>query len=367
MTLLTILQLVAGIAILLGAADLVLRGALRLSALFGISPLVVGLTVVAVGTSAPEIAVVVFAGLKDASDIALGNLVGSNIFNILFILGLSAIIAPIVVAQQIVRIDVPILIGLSGAVAVVALDGVISGIDGIILISLAVAYTLLAAWLSRRESIEIVTEYEEHFKEEIDRSGKAYFIAGLLLLIGIGGLMLGSHWTVEGAQTIAAALGLSELFIGLTVVALGTSLPEVVTSILAAMKNQQDIAVGNIIGSSIYNISAVLGIAVLTAGELTVAPHVLTFDIPLLVATAVVCLPIFFTGYKISRWEGGVFFFYYAAYLAFLILDAMGHEALHMFRWAMLGFVIPLTALTIAVITTRHLTTYRRRAAKSSS
>ena len=346
---------VLGLVLLVAGAELLVRGASRLAARFGISPLVIGLTVVAFGTSAPEMAVSVQAGLAGQADIALGNVVGSNIFNVLFILGVSALIVPLVVSQQLVRLDVPIMIGVSVLLLVMALDGRISGLDGLLLFSGIVAYTVFAIRQGRKESAAVQAEYAQEYGDGKSPALKrlplqiAFIVAGLALLV------LGAHWLVGGAVAIARLFGVSELIIGLTIVAAGTSLPELATSVVAALRGERDIAVGNIVGSNIFNILAIAGIAaVVTPGGLEVAPALLRFDILVMIAVALACLPIFASGHLIARWEGALFLGYYAAYVLYLILAATQHDALPAFSAAMFGFVLPLTTVTLIVLLLRH-------------
>jgi cation:H+ antiporter len=177
-----------------------------------------------------------------------------------------------------------------------------------------------------------------------------------MVVAGLGALVVGSDLLVDAAVTFARALGLSELVIGLTIVAAGTSLPEVATSLLAAVRGQRDIAVGNVIGSNLFNILGVLGLAGAVAPDgIPVSPVAMRFDVPVMVAAAVACLPIVFTGHRINRWEGGLLLAYYAAYTAFLVLDATGHDALPAFSWVMAAFVLPLTGATLAVIVWRSV------------
>jgi cation:H+ antiporter len=350
---LTMVLAAVGLMILVLGADLLVRGASKLAEAFGISPLVVGLTVVALGTSAPEAAVSVQSVLAGSADIALGNVVGSNILNVLLVLGLSAAITPLVVSSQLVRREVPIMIGVSIVLLLLALNGVVGRLDGLLLLAGIVAYTLYSIRRSRhggtRES-----------GSSADSGGRlaiqaVYVVAGLVLLV------LGARWLVNGAVAVAQAIGLSELVVGLTVVAIGTSLPEVATSVVAAFRGQRDIAVGNIVGSCIYNILFVLGLAGLIAPEgIGVSSAALGFDIPVMIATAVACLPIFFTGREIARWEGFLFLGYYVAYTLYLLLNATGHDALPVFSFVMLIFVVPLTAVTLLVLFARSLNRRRK-------
>ena len=346
---------VAGGVLLVGGAELLVRGSSRLAVAARITPLVVGLTVVAFGTSAPEMAVTVGSAYAGQGEVALGNVVGSNIFNVLFILGVSALITPLVVAQQLVRFDVPLLIAVSIVVLLMGLDGRIGRIDGAMLSAGIVAYTLFLILQSRRESVAVVAEYTESFATPVKNSKP--LLNAVFVLIGLGLLVLGARWLVDAAVTTATVLGVSELVIGLTIVAAGTSLPEVATSVLAAARGERDIAVGNVIGSCLFNLLAVLGLGGIVAPTgIPVADGALTFDIPVMIAVAIAALPVFFTGYTIARWEAGVFLGYYAAYTGYLILDAADHELTSQLGAAITWFVAPLTVLTIAttVVRQRH-------------
>lgn len=355
MTLTVAVFLVLGLLLMIGGAEWLVRGASRIATTAGISPLVVGLTVVAFGTSSPELAVSVMSSFQGQADLALGNVVGSNIFNVLFILGISAVIVPLVVAQQLVRFDVPVMIAVSLLVVAMGWDGSIGRLDGVILFAGAIGYTIFLIRQSRKESsAEVKAEYDEEFGGK----GPATWAKNLFFVVaGLGGLMLGSKWFVDGAVSIAEAFGVSELVIGLTIVAAGTSMPEVATSIVAAIKGERDIAVGNVVGSNIFNIVCVLGLSSIVApAGISVSDAALRFDIPVMIAVAAACLPVFFIGYRISRFNGAAFLFFYIAYLVYLIFTATNHEALGTLRSAMLWFILPITVLTLAIITIRELT-----------
>ena len=321
---LTLILFIVGLVLLVAGAEALVRGASRIAATLGISPLVIGLTVVAFGTSAPELAVSTSSALGGNADVAIGNVVGSNIFNVLFILGLSAAIAPLVVARQILRFDVPLMIAVSLALFVLALDGTLGVLDGVLLTVGIVAYTGWAIISSRRASKVLVAEYAEEFGEqETTSSGIVTDIA--LVLGGLVLLVLGSEWLVNGATEVAEALGVSDLVIGLTLVAAGTSMPELATSVVASIKGERDIAIGNVVGSNIFNILAVLGIsALVSGGEVGVADSALRVDLPVMIAVAVICLPSFFTGRLIARWEGIAFIALYVVYVVYLYLSATG-------------------------------------------
>lgn len=345
-----------GLVLLVGGAEFLVRGAAQLAAAVGISPLIIGLTVVAFGTSAPELAVSMRSAMSGqaGADIAVGNVVGSNIFNVLFILGLSAAIAPLVVSQRLVRVDVPLMIGASVLLLLLALDGKIGRLDGALLFTGILVYTLFAILQGRRESQAVAAEYAGEFSAR-PRTPAGYLINLGYIVGGLALLVLGAHWLVDAAVDIARAFGVSELVIGLTIVAAGTSLPEVATSVMASIKGERDIAVGNIVGSNLFNILSVLGLAALVAPDgVNVAPSALRFDIPIMIAVAFACLPIFFTGYAIARWEGLLFLGYYALYTTFLVAAAARYPALESFTAGLLFFVVPLTALTLGVAVWRQ-------------
>ena len=348
-----ILLLVAGLALLVAGAEILVRGASRLAAAIGISPLVIGLTVVAFGTSAPELAVSLGASVTGQGDIAVGNVVGSNIFNVLLILGLSAVITPLFVSLQLVRLDVPIMIGVSGLALLLGLDGKIGRMDGTILFAGVLLYTGFLIRQSRKETREALHASVEENDQENEEL-KSWFLNVSLIIGGLGLLALGSRWLIKGAVYIAQYFEVSELIIGLTIVAAGTSLPEVATSVIASIRGERDIAVGNVVGSNIFNIMAVLGLCGIVApAGIQVSSAALRFDMPVMIAAAVACLPIFATGRVIARWEGALFLFYYVAYTLYLILAAAQHDAVSALRVAMIWFIIPLTVLTLAVVSVR--------------
>ncbi len=350
MTLMTGIMFVAGLVLLIVGAEWLVRGASRLAAKVGISPLVIGLTVVAFGTSSPEMAVSVQSSLAGQADIAVGNVVGSNIFNVLFILGISAAITPLIVQQQLIRLDVPIMIGVSLITYFMSVDGVISRLEGVLLFAGIIAYTAFLIIQSRKESKAVQDEYAQEFAAKQETGWKPWVINIGLVVLGLVLLVQGSNWLVDSAISIARWLGLSELIIGLTIVAAGTSMPEVATSITAAIKGERDIAVGNVVGSNIFNILAVLGLSgVVASNGLPVSAAAEAFDIPVMLAVAILCLPIFFTGKLIARWEGWLFLLYYVAYTAYLILDSTDHNALPLFNSVLLYILIPLTLVTLAV------------------
>ncbi len=340
-----------GLLLLILGAELLVRGASRLAATFGVSPLIIGLTVVSVGTSSPEVAIAVRAARTGQADIALGNVIGSNIFNILVLLGLCAILVTLIVAQRLVRVDIPIMIVLSLAVVVMALDGRLSRLDGFLLLAAGFLYTGFVIHQARNEEAAVEAEYEAEFGGAENQAPVTTLGHGVLVLLGLAALILGARWLVDGATIFARALGISEVVIGLTIVAIGTSMPEVATSLAAVLRGERDIAVGNAIGSNLFNLGLVLGLtAIVAPAGVAVPPGVLDFDLPIMVAVAIAAMPIAFTGLRIARWEGVLFLAYYAAYLVYLLLDASQHETAPHLRGALLWFVIPLTLLTLVVL-----------------
>ncbi|MCU0561902.1 MAG: calcium/sodium antiporter [Desulfobacterales bacterium] len=340
-------MIMGGLALLLAGAELLVRGASRLAAMAGLSPLVIGLTVVAYGTGAPEMAVSLQAAYTGNSDIAVANVVGSNIFNVLFILGMCAAILPLKVQRQLVRMDVPIMIGASALLLLMARDGRVGPLSGALLLAGLAAYTGWSVWAGRREGNGGGPSVADAGRGRI----RGMIIATLTAAAGLVLLVVGSRGLVAGAVALARLWGVSDLVIGLTIIAAGTSLPEVATSVLAAWRGARDIAIGNAIGSNIFNILGIVGISALVSpGALTVAPSLLNFDMVVMVAVAVACLPVCFTGYSIARWEGWLFMGSYGAYTAYLLLRAAEHDALPVFSQTMATFVLPLLALTVLAI-----------------
>lgn len=343
------LLFLAGLGLLIGGAEVLVRGASRLASLAGLSHLVIGLTVVAYGTSAPELAVGLQGVLSGREDLALGNIIGSNIFNVLFILGASALAAPLLVSAQLVRLDVPIMLGSSLLVWALAADGRVGRWDGLLLLLLAAGYTALQLRMGRQNG-------PPESSNETRAARPAAIAAQLgLVIAGVALLALGSRWLVRGAVEIATWMGVSPLVIGLTIVAAGTSLPEAATSVLSALRGERDIAVGNVVGSNIFNLFLILGAAALFAPSgIPVTPAVLKFDFPVMIAVAAVCLPLFYTGAVVSRLEGLLLLAYYGAYALYLILSATEHDALEGYAAALLYYAIPLTVLVLAVSVWRH-------------
>jgi cation:H+ antiporter len=345
-----------GLVALIAGAELLVRGASKLALSFGISPLVVGLTIVAFGTSSPELAVSVQSAWNGKTDMAVANVVGSNIFNVLFILGLSAMITPLLVDKQLIRQEVPIMVGISLLFVALTLDGSVSFGDGALFVGLMIAYTTFLIVQSRRQTKALNDEYAESVVGPGAGWDSTLPVQIALIVVGLGLLVLGSNLLVEAAIVFARYLGLSEAVIGLTIVAAGTSLPEVAASVTAALRGQRDIAVGNVVGSNTFNILGALGVSAMVApSALTLPPSMLAFDIPVMAAVAIACLPIFMTGNLIARWEGALFFAYYVAYTLYLIMAAKEHDGLGDYAFVMQTIALPLTAITLVIIVVRHL------------
>ena len=342
-----------GLVLLVGGAEALVRGAGKLAVSMGISPLVVGLTVVAFGTSSPEMAVSVQSALAGRVDIAVGNVVGSNIFNVLFILGACALIAPLMINRQIIRQEVLIMIAATLLVVGFMWNAEISRLEAAGMFALLIGYTAFLVIQSRKETpsttgedaeFDLTSAWDRHWSVQV-----------VLIAVGLFLLVQGSNWLVEAAIDVAQSVGVSELVIGLTIIAAGTSMPEVATSIMATIRGQRDIAVGNVIGSNTFNILGVLGLTgIIAPASLVVAPSLLTFDMWVMLAVAVACLPVFVSGREIARWEGCVFLGYYCAYTAYLILMSRQHDALPMLSNIMLLFVVPITLVTIVASLIRH-------------
>jgi cation:H+ antiporter len=352
---LTFIYLAGGLVLLVVGGEGLVRGASALASIAGVSPLVVGLTVVAAGTSAPELAVSVQATFSDTPDVTVGNVIGSNIFNVLAILGVCALVAPLVVHVKLIRVDVPLMIGASLVfVAMVAFDGAIQWWDGAVLLAMLVGYTAWSIIEARREGApgEFAEEFGRPAESELEPRGRVVVRNLAFLLAGGLGLMAGSKLFVDGAVDLAEALGVSDAVIGLTVVAAGTSLPEVVTSVIATLRGERDIAIGNVVGSNLFNILGIAGVAAVIApaagySSLAVSDNIVRFDLMVMLAATVACLPIMFTGFAIARWEGALFFISYVVYTAFLVLTEVENPARDPFGLGIL-LALPLVIATLA-------------------
>ena len=347
------LGLIAGLVLLALGGELLVRGGGRLGLRLGLSPLVVGLTVVAAATSAPEAAVSIDAALSGAPGVAIGNVVGSNIANVLLVLGAPAPVVPMAAGSQLVRADIPILIVFSVVTLVMAWDLTIDVTEGAILLGLLLGYLVVSLWWAARRPPPLVTQPQ--------RPGGRWWVDVLLLAAGVGLLVVGARLLVGAATSIAEAMGVSDLVIGLTVVAVGTSLPELATSVVAAVKGERELAVGNVVGSGIFNLGAVLGATAVVGSGIPVDESAVRFDMPVMIAVAVVLLPLAFTGYAVSRIEGAVLLGYFGVYTAYLLLDAGDHQVVSAFGDALLFVVLPLTAVGILLSTGGELRRRSRR------
>jgi cation:H+ antiporter len=354
----TMNYLLAGLGLVLlflGAKSLI-TGASALGRIAGISPIVIGLTVVAYGTSAPELVVSTMGAWQGQYGLALGNVIGSNIFNTLFILGLSGTLVPIVVNQRLLQYDVPIMIIVSLMIYALSWNGLLGFGEGTLLFLVFIGYSIWTILQSENESDSVQEEYEREYslpQDEIGFRNLMYYIA--LVVGGLALLIIGARLFTNAMTTIARSFGVSELVIGLTIVATGTSLPEVGTSVMAALRNEPDIAVGNVIGSNFINVTGILGVSTMITGKgIPLTEGLLIFELPILILVSVLCLPIFFTGHRISRWESILFLLYYVLYTVSLLLPQMHPFVTHSLSYMLVVFVIPLTSITIVIGIYRH-------------
>lgn len=359
----TILFLVAGFALLLLGAEWLVRGASSVATRLGIAPIVIGLTVVAFGTSAPEFAVSIGASLAGNADVSLGNVVGSNIVNILLILGVSAVFGGLSIEQRLIRIDIPLLSGISIVMLLLALNGSFGRIEGVVFFVGLLVYT---GWLirnARRESKQVEAEYASEvasLEGPVVRS--PLVVQVLLILAGLALLVVGAQLLVNSATDIATALGVSDLVVGLTVIAVGTSLPELATSVMAAIRGQRDIAVGNVVGSNLFNLLGVLGAsAAISKNGIGVADAALRLDIPVMIAATIVLIPICWNGFQIKRWEGVLLAAFYFAYVAYLILESGESTVLETYRTMML-IVVPIVMIAFGAAGVQGWRRHRRQA-----
>lgn len=363
MSVLDVVLVVAGLVLLFVGGEALVRGASTIATKAGISPLVVGLVVVSAATSTPELAVTIDAVLQGEPGLAVGNVIGSNIANILLILGLSAAISPLVIKRQVVRFDIPVMVGLSVLLLAVSLDGRIVLWEGIALLAVLVLHAVMAVVLGRRDAR---TEAAAADTLPLNAGTVKLPVAIVLLVVGTAILAVGARLLVTGAVNIATALGVSSLVVGLTVVAIATSLPELATSIVALLRGERDMAVGNVVGSNIFNIGMVLGLSAIVFGDgIPVPREAIAIDMPIMVATALALLPIALVGFVVSRVEGVVFLALFGSYMAFVALFATQHQALSAFTTAMLWFVLPI--LAVAWLATVAYVVITGRSKKKSS
>lgn len=322
-----VLLFLIGLALLVVGAEQVVRGASRTATMLGISPMVIGLTIVAIGTSTPELAVGIVAGSRGEGVLAVGNIAGTNVVNLLFILGLSALLRPLPLQLQVFKLELPTIVFAAALMTLLAWDGTLSRLDGLVMFLPGLMYTvaliLVTRKASRRAKKEFQQEYGPHTASPTRPKWRGQVRYAVLLVVGVTLTVLGAECLVRGAVAIAQALGVSATLIGLTIVAIGTSAPELVTTIVSTLRDDRDVAIGNLLGSSIYNILVILSIAcMVTPGGLPVEPQLLWFDIPLMAGVALGAVPVFVTGKRVSRLEGGAGVALYFAYLLWLVFRA---------------------------------------------
>lgn len=310
---LTILLILGGLLLLAAGAESLVRGSAGAALRFGVTPMAIGLTVVAFGTGSPELAVSVEAAYSDNGGIALGNVVGSNITNVLLILGVSALVRPMRVRSELIRREVPVMILVSLLLCLLLLDGVISRLEGLLLTTGSIAYTILAYVFARRSKNAAVAS---EFAEAMPGPGRMWMNL-IFILAGLIALLAGAKLLLTGAVVVAEKFGISQVVIGLTVIAIGTSLPELATSLVAAVKREPDVALGNVIGSNILNILCILGVAALIRPIQTQGLRIL--DLTVLLASALLILPLLWRGSVLNRWEGAVLLVAYSAYIYSLV------------------------------------------------
>lgn len=311
---LDLLKVVAGVILLVVGGELLVRGGSGLARRLGMSPLLVGLTVVSVATGAPELAVTLDAVATGRTALAVGNIVGSNIANLMLVLGVGALVRDLMVQRRLGRMDLPFLAALSGAFWLLAADGVLTITDGMVLLAAVLGHTVWSVRQARKQP--------ERRQDPPADEGRPANIAVqvLFIVVGVGLLVGGASLLVSGASGVALALGVSQLVVGLTVVAVGTSLPELAASVIAISRGETDLAIGNAVGSNIVNLGLVAGLAaVIAASGVPVPAAALTFDIPVMIASTVLLLVLALTGFVLKRWEGGVLLLGYAAFTAIVV------------------------------------------------
>lgn len=320
----SVVLFVLGLGLLIAGAELVVRGASRVATLLGVTPMVIGLTIVSVGTSAPELAVGIVAGLQGKGGLAVGNIAGTNVLNLLFIMGLSALLRPLPLHLQIFKLELPVIVFAATLMTFLAWDGVLSRFDGVLMLLTGLIYTLALIVITRKSSQSAQREFREEYgpytvPKRPTWRGRTWYAT--LLVFGIVLTVLGAECLVRGAVNIATLLGVSATIIGLTIVAIGTSAPELVTTIISTIKDDRDVAVGNLLGSSIYNILIILSIPCIIAPDgLPVERQLLWFDIPLMAGVALGAIPVFITGKRVSRLEGGLGVVIYLIYLLWVVV-----------------------------------------------
>ncbi len=341
------IQVLLGIGLLFVGGELFVQGSIAMAVIFGIPQLVIGLTVVSLGTSAPELFVSLSSVLQGADALAVSNVVGSNIFNVMVVLGGSALVRPLRVESRLVRRDVPLMIALSAAVWGMASAGRVTWQAGLALLLGLVINTIWEIRTAREQPVDSGSAEPDI---EGDAASGGWTLAVLRLIAGIGILTIGSRVLVSGATAAASYLGVSEAVIGLTIVSAGTSMPELITSLVAALRGRTDLAIGNVVGSCLLNLLLVLGGGALAAAGrgLNVSPELIQEDLPVMLLTSLACLPIFWTGGRISRLEGGLLL---GLYILYIVDNVLPRTTLASwsdeFRLLMLCFVLPVVMIVI--------------------
>ncbi len=326
---LPLLLILIGLVCLVYGADKLVGGASSLALGLHISPIVVGLTVVAFGSSAPELAACTLAAFRNEADLAFGNVLGSNIFNVLVILGLSAIVTPLLVHPRLLKVDVPLVLLATTVAYFMSIDGLFSRWEAVVLVLGVIIYTVILIKQSRRAGL-IASQLQvenETIEQSVTLNTKLIFRDVFWVTFGIALLIGGAQLLVTGSVQLAKLAGISELLIGLTIISIGTSLPEVAASIVAAVRGHRDIAVGNVVGSNLFNILAVLGASGLVAPSgIPVGADVLSRDFPIVLAISVMCFPLFYTKSQVTRLEGAILVLLYSVFLLNIILFEMGSQ-----------------------------------------
>jgi len=341
----SLLELVSGLLLLIIGAEILVRAAVRLAASLKVRPLIIGLTVVAFGSSAPQMTVSLQATLAGNTDIAVGSVIGSSIFNILVTLGLSALIIPLRVSRQLVRVDIPVMILAGLLVFTLAANEELTPVDGLLLLIALLAYLGVLHYQTRHS----------RRPRTLDTVARAPWLSSVLQMLGgLLILVLAGHLLLGAAVDVAADLGLSERIIGLTLIGVGTSLPCLATSLVAALRGQREIAVGNVIGSNLFNLLGVLGLtALLAPSPLSVSPNALDFDLPVMLGVVVLCLPVFYTGYRVTRAEGLVLLGLYLAYGLHVMSFTTGMPLANKLEHLMVYYILPVLVAFLLFSTLR--------------
>ncbi len=363
--LISTLELLVGIGLLFGGGELFVQGAVILAVILGVPQLVIGLTVVSLGTSAPEFFVSISSVVQGADALAVSNVVGSNIFNVLVVLGCSALVLPLKVESRLVRRDVPLLLAVSAAAWGMASAGRVTWQSGVALLLGLVINTVWEIRTAREEPEEM-----EPAEPDIDleTAQQGWIKAVVRLLVGMVVLGFGANLLVKGASAVALSLGVSEAVIGLTIVSAGTSMPKLITSLVAALRGKTDLAIGNVVGSCLLNLLLVLAGGALAAGArgLNVSPDLIHDDMPVMILTSLACLPIFWTKGRITRLEGGLLVGLYVLYITDNVLPRTGLSSWSdEFRLIMLCVVLPAVVVLIVVQAARYWRQLKRKGVSS--